>query len=148
MSEENGEGATYQRDIPLTITRPEWLKREVGKIKAGGDLTLRCVMATVERLQAGLCLGEVPPARINRQQDTCSPECQADRRRLRREDNARRKCRVCGHGLTKKQREELAQRGSQVETQARTIEIPESGKDANADTSSSPAGPDSSTLHG
>lgn len=94
------------------MTRSEWLKAEIKNIQAGGVVQMRCVMSTPERVEQGLCLGVLPQHRINRRQDTCSPECQEDKRRVKREVGALRTCRICGHGLTKTQREKLIRKGT------------------------------------
>ena len=83
------------------MTRDEWLKAEVRRIKHGGTIRQRCSMATEDRMKLGLCLGDIPEARAHRGSETCSPACQADRRRLRRWENAKGSCRYCGHGLPK-----------------------------------------------
>jgi len=85
---------------PLLLTRDWWQKNEIARIKAGGDVIQRCVMSTAERVANGLCLGDIPPARIRRNPpaDTCSPECQSDKRRMKREELRNRKCSHCGAG--------------------------------------------------
>jgi hypothetical protein len=89
------------------MTREDWLKQEIAKIKEGGTIRLRCMMATSDRVALALCNGDVPEDRAHRGLDTCSSECQADKKRLRRWETAKKKCRVCGHGFTKKERAEL-----------------------------------------
>ena len=79
--------------------REKWLKGEIQRIKAGGTIRLRCVMATSDRMALGLCWGEIPDDRAHRGADTCSKECQADRKRLVRWENAKGSCRFCGHNL-------------------------------------------------
>lgn len=85
--------------------REGWLQKEIARIKAGGTIRQRCVMATEDRVRLGLCLGDLPEDRAHRGSHVCSPECQADRRRLVRWEQSKMKCRFCGHGLTKKERE-------------------------------------------
>ena len=92
------------------MSREDWLRHEILRIKAGATIRQRCTMSTPDRLAAGLCLGDVPDLRAHRGQDTCSPECAADKKRLRRWALSRNKCRVCGHGFTKKERAEIEAR--------------------------------------
>jgi hypothetical protein len=87
--------------------RENWLKAEIEKIKSGATIRQRCTMATSDRILVGLCRGDIPEARAHRGSDTCSPECQADKRRLRRWENAKGKCRYCGHGLPRKRKSEV-----------------------------------------
>jgi hypothetical protein len=98
----------------LTPARAEWLKAEIARIKAGGTIRHRCVMATEDRLNLMLCKGDIPEDRAHRGAETCSPQCQADRRRLRRWENSKGSCRYCGHGLPRKVR-------------ARLLAVPETG---------------------
>jgi hypothetical protein len=87
--------------------RESWLKNEIRCIKGGCTIRQRCTMATEDRVKLGLCLGDIPPARAHRGSETCSPECQADRRRLRRWEQAKGSCRYCGHGLPRKRKSEV-----------------------------------------
>ena len=43
-----------------------------------------------------LCRGEIDPARARRGGVTCSETCQKEYRRLKRQESAQRKCRLCG----------------------------------------------------
>jgi hypothetical protein len=98
------------------MTRSEWLKAEIKNIQAGIVVQMRCVMSTPERVEQGLCLGVLPQHRINRRQDTCSPECQEDKRRLKREIGALRICRHCGRGLTRTERTKLQEQAKNHQT--------------------------------
>lgn len=88
--------------------REAWLKAEIQKIKDGGTVELSCVMATPERLDLMLCSGVVPKERAHRGSHTCSPECQADYKRLMRWELSKGVCRACGHNLPKKRRRAAA----------------------------------------
>jgi hypothetical protein len=90
--------------------REGWLKTEIARIKAGGTIRMRCVMATADRVSLGLCWGDIPEDRAHRGAETCSPECQADRRRLKRWEMAKGSCRYCGHGLSRKEKAKLAEK--------------------------------------
>jgi len=59
-------------------------------------MTLRCILSTADRVAAGLCLGDIPVQRARRKAVTCSNECQREYRRIRRQEGAGRKCRLCG----------------------------------------------------
>ena len=59
-------------------------------------MTLRCVLSTAGRIAAGLCLGDIPAERARRKAVTCSDECQREYRRIRRQEAAGIKCRLCG----------------------------------------------------
>lgn len=98
-------GYEYQRDIRGPVSRKQWLKEELAKVKAGQPVDTWCVMGTPERIGNGLCLGHITPERMRRGQHTCSAECNSDYRRLRREELRRGECIHCGHGLTKTERE-------------------------------------------
>jgi len=87
--------------------RERWIKDEIAKIKAGGTIRLRCAMATQDRIELGLCRGDLPEDRAHRGAETCSPECQADRRRLKRWEASKGSCRYCGHGLSRKEKAKL-----------------------------------------
>jgi hypothetical protein len=86
------------------MTREQWLKLEINAIKHGGTIRQRCTMATEDRIFLGLCLGDIPQTRAHRGFETCSAECQADRRRLRRWEQSKGSCRYCGHGLPRSKR--------------------------------------------
>jgi hypothetical protein len=103
------------------MTRKEWMHSRLDSIKEGYALTFRCVMSDPDRIASGFCLGTVSNERINRGQDTCSPECQEDKRRLKREQLRQRKCSHCGHGFTKSERARIAAE--------RLKNFPESGKE-------------------
>jgi len=61
--------------------------------------TVRCVMSTAVRVQAGQCLGDIPEQRVRRAAVTCSPECFSEYRRLRRNKAAEKACRLCGRAF-------------------------------------------------
>jgi hypothetical protein len=88
-------------------TRESWMKAEIARIKAGGTIRQRCVMATEDRVSLGLCLGDLPEDRAHRGSHVCSDPCQRDRRRLMRHELAKNKCRYCGRAISKKQRQQL-----------------------------------------
>jgi len=62
-------------------------------------MTLRCILSTADRIAAGLCLGDIPAKRARRKAVTCSNECQREYRRIRRQEAAETKCRLCGRPL-------------------------------------------------
>jgi len=103
------------------MTREEWVKAEIAKIKAGGTIRQMCTMSTPDRVVRGFCMGEVPADRAHRCLDTCGPECSSDKKRLRRWEASKGKCRACGHGYTKKQKAEIA---------AASKPFPDSGNEA------------------
>jgi hypothetical protein len=76
-----------------------------------------CVMATPDRVLTGLCLGHIAPERVRKGSDTCSPECQADKKRLLRWQRSKGHCRVCGHNLPKKKRLDVLRRAQVVSLQ-------------------------------
>ena len=55
-----------------------------------------CVMASPARVAAGECLGLLPYRRAKRGAHFCSTECHREYRRIRRQELAGRKCRLCG----------------------------------------------------
>ena len=61
-----------------------------------------CVMASPERLSAGLCLHLIPEARRRRGSHFCSNECHTEYRRGRAAERAERKCRLCGRRMPRK----------------------------------------------
>lgn len=100
------------------MTREEWLRAEINRIKEGGTIRTFCTMGTPERIALGFCLGEIPPDRSHRDSSTCSEDCRQDKKRLRRWETSKHKCRACGHGLPKPRKPKKAK-----ELQ----EIPDSG---------------------
>jgi hypothetical protein len=65
-------------------------------------MEFRCIMATTERLEQGICQGNIPELRVRRGAVTCSPECFAEYRLQKRQVLAKYKCRWCGHRLRAK----------------------------------------------
>ena len=61
-----------------------------------------CVMASPERVTAGLCLHVIPETRRRRGSHFCSNECHAEYRRGRAAERAERKCRWCGRRMPRK----------------------------------------------
>ena len=59
-------------------------------------MTPRCIMSLPDRVDAGLCRGEIPEDRVRKKAVTCSNDCQREYRRLRRGQAAEAKCRLCG----------------------------------------------------
>lgn len=92
------------------MNREDWLHQQIEIIKAGGAMRMTCVMATPDRLELGLCSGSVPLERMRRGSDTCSPECQADKKRLMRWMAAQKACRLCGRALPKKKQQGIVRR--------------------------------------
>jgi hypothetical protein len=64
-------------------------------------MTLRCILATADRIAAGLCLGDIPGKRARKKAITCSDECQREYRRIRRQEAAGTKCRLCGRPFSR-----------------------------------------------
>lgn len=95
------------------MSREEWLKAQIGIIKAGGDMRMSCVMATPDRIELGLCQQAISTDRVKRGLDTCSPECQADKKRLARWQRSKGCCRLCGHSLPKKRREDMLRKAQE-----------------------------------
>jgi hypothetical protein len=62
-------------------------------------MTLRCILSTADRSAAGLCLGDIPEKRARKRAITCSRECQREYGRIRRQEAAGTKCRLCGRPL-------------------------------------------------
>ena len=62
-------------------------------------MTLRCILSTADRIAAGLCLGDIPAKRARRRAVTCSEQCQREYGRIRRQEAAGTKCRLCGRRL-------------------------------------------------
>lgn len=81
--------------------RDSYIKNEIARIKAGGTIHQRCTMAVDGRVEAGLCLGNIPEDRAHRDSNTCSDQCRQDKKRLRRWETAKGSCRHCGHNLPK-----------------------------------------------
>lgn len=96
-------GCTEERVkmMETSITRDEYIKAEIARIKAGGTIHQRCTMAVDGRVEAGLCLGDIPEDRAHRDSNTCSDQCRQDKKRLRRWETAKGSCRHCGHNLPK-----------------------------------------------
>jgi hypothetical protein len=120
--------------MPDKETREAWLKTEISLIKLGATIRMRCVMATEDRLVAGLCKGDIPEDRAHRGSNTCSELCQRDRRRLLRWEKSKNKCRFCGHGLTAKQKRDMAKQraGNERETNAERLfvfTVPDAGSE-------------------
>jgi hypothetical protein len=86
----------------VRAVREAWLQGEIAKIMAGGDMRMVCCMSTADRLEVGLCAGAIPLERLKRGSDTCSRNCQADKKRLRRWQASKGSCRLCGRGLSRK----------------------------------------------
>ncbi len=95
------------------MNREEWIKSEIAEIKAGGDMRCVCVMATPDRLLSGLCSGAIPAERMRRGSDTCSPECQADKKRLRRWQASKGHCRLCGRNMPRTRKEDVLHRAQE-----------------------------------
>jgi hypothetical protein len=101
--------------VPVPAMREIWMQEQIARIKAGGTIRQRCVMATEDRVRLGLCLGDLPESRAHRGSHVCSDACQRDRRRLMRHELAKNKCRYCGRTFTRKQREKQeAEHGARV----------------------------------
>lgn len=114
-----------------SMTRESWLKGEIEMIKAGGTIRQRCTMATPDRVALGFCLGDIPADRAHRCLDTCSAECSGDKKRLRRWEASKGRCRNCGHGYTKKQRQEIEmEKASKLKPSSNLQAFPESGNEA------------------
>jgi hypothetical protein len=62
-------------------------------------MTFRCILSTADRIAAGLCLGDIPAKRARKKAVTCSEECQRKYGRIRRQEAAETKCRLCGRPL-------------------------------------------------
>jgi len=62
-------------------------------------MTLRCILSTADRIAAGLCLGDIPAKRARKRAVTCSDQCQREYGRIRRQEAATTKCRLCGRPL-------------------------------------------------
>ena len=85
----------------------DWREQDFAKqveiMKASGErFQIVCLLATPERLDAGLCLRFIPEKRARRGSTFCSRECAHDFDRLRRAWRATKQCRLCGRGLPKK----------------------------------------------
>ncbi len=85
-----------------------------------------CVMASQERIEAGICLHAIPEHRRKRGSHFCGKTCHADYRRQRRQELADRKCRLCGR--ERRQRREIDGVRSAHTTPQNPAALPNSGK--------------------